>query len=124
MLPRRAQNVQLGWQSAQAAAALYKCDCVAYLGMAIHELGLQERKHLAFTLKDTKTIVGKLERIAAFVIHVLMAFFYLVIFNVSHVSQPYATSPTGLLLHLCKAFSCFVTWLVYYVPLACHVLLF
>ncbi|KAL0029403.1 hypothetical protein WJX77_004930 [Trebouxia sp. C0004] len=42
----------------------------------------QERKHLAFTLKDTKTIVGKLERIAAFVIHVLMAFFYLVIFNV------------------------------------------
>ena len=56
--------------------------------MATCELGLQERKHLAFTLKDTKTIVGNLERIAAFVIHVLMAFFYLVIFNVSHTSQP------------------------------------
>ena len=44
---------------------------------------VQERKHLAFTLKDTKTIVGKLERIAAFVFHILMFFFYLVIFNVS-----------------------------------------
>lgn len=43
---------------------------------------LQERKHLAFTLKDTKTIVGKLERIAGFVIHILMFFFYLVIFDV------------------------------------------
>ncbi|KAL3160440.1 hypothetical protein ABBQ32_010760 [Trebouxia sp. C0010 RCD-2024] len=42
----------------------------------------QERKHLAFTLKDTKTIVGKLERIAGFVIHILMFFFYLVIFDV------------------------------------------
>ena len=44
---------------------------------------MQERKHLAFTLKDTKTIVGKLERIAGFVIHILMFFFYLVIFDVS-----------------------------------------
>lgn len=44
---------------------------------------MKERKHLAFTLKDTKTIVGKLERIAGFVFHVLMFFFYLVIFNVS-----------------------------------------
>ncbi len=78
----------MGWHSQQAGAVLYQCDCVAYLGMATRGLGLQERKHLAFTLKDTKTIVGKLERIAAFVIHVLMAFFYLVIFNVSHISQP------------------------------------
>ena len=76
----------MGWQSEQADAVLHYCKCVAYLGMATRELGLQERKHLAFTLKDTKTIVGKLERIAAFVIHVLMAFFYLVIFNVSHIS--------------------------------------
>lgn len=73
----------MGWQSAQAAAVLHKCDCVIKFGMAFCELGLQERKHLA-----TKSIVGKLERIAAFVIHVLMAFFYLVIFNVSHTSQP------------------------------------
>ena len=54
-----------------SAAALHLCAAV------------QERKHLAFTLKDTKTIVGKLERIAAFVFHILMFFFYLVIFNVS-----------------------------------------
>lgn len=43
---------------------------------------LQERKHLAFTLKDTKTVVGKLENIVGFVIHALMIFFYLVIFDV------------------------------------------
>ena len=80
-------SAMMGWHSEQAAAVLYKCDCVTYFGRATPELGLQERKHLAFTLKDTKTIVGKLERIAAFVIHVLMAFFYLVIFNVSRTSH-------------------------------------
>lgn len=103
-------SASLGWHSGQAAAALYKCDCVSDFGMATPELGLQERKHLAFTLKDTKTIVGKLERIAAFVIHVLMAFFYLVIFNVSYISHPYTTSPAGLSLHLQKAYTYFVIW--------------
>ena len=44
---------------------------------------LQERKHLAFTLKDTRTIVGKLERICAFIIHAAFIYFYLLIFNVS-----------------------------------------
>lgn len=47
---------------------------------------LQERKHLAFTLKDTKTVVGKLENIIGFVIHALMIFFYLVIFDVRPLS--------------------------------------
>ncbi|KAK9815600.1 hypothetical protein WJX72_006571 [[Myrmecia] bisecta] len=42
----------------------------------------QERKNLAFTLKDTKTVVGKLERIIGTVIHVLFIFFYLIIFSV------------------------------------------
>lgn len=60
----------------------FECDVLS--DFAEHAGGcVQERKHLAFTLKDTKTIVGKLERIAAFVIHILMFFFYLVIFDVS-----------------------------------------
>jgi len=46
------------------------------------ENGLQERKDLAFTLKDTKTIVGKLETILGFAIHVLFIILYLLVFAV------------------------------------------
>lgn len=78
-------------------------------------MALQERKHLAFTLKDTKTIVGKLERIAAFVIHVLMAFFYLVIFDVSFLmSLCHCNATSRLCSHgipLPSHLSC-VPWLV------------
>ena len=42
----------------------------------------QERKHLAFQLKDTKTVVSKLERIFAVIIHLLFIMLYLVIFDV------------------------------------------
>lgn len=55
-------------------------------------LCMQERKHLAFTLKDTKTVVGKLENIVGFVIHALMIFFYLVIFDVSLLYPPWSNS--------------------------------
>ena len=68
------QLCQLCWGGSQRKLLQY-CTNVTVsssLGMATCELGLQERKHLAFTLKDTKTIMGKLERIAVFVIHVLM----------------------------------------------------
>ena len=43
---------------------------------------VQERKHLAFQLKDTKTVVSKLERIFGVVIHLLFIMLYLVIFDV------------------------------------------
>lgn len=43
---------------------------------------MQERKHLAFQLKDTKTVVSKLERIFGVIIHLLFVILYLVIFDV------------------------------------------
>ncbi|KAK9823582.1 hypothetical protein WJX72_003976 [[Myrmecia] bisecta] len=43
----------------------------------------KERKNLAFTLKDTRTVVGKLEFITGIVVHILFIFFYLIIFNVN-----------------------------------------
>jgi hypothetical protein len=48
------------------------------------------RVHLAATLNDTRTIVGKLERILGICIHILFTFFYLLIWNVS----PSAASET------------------------------
>ena len=41
-----------------------------------------ERKNLAFTLKDTWTVVGKLEFVIGISIHLLFGFFYLLIFEV------------------------------------------
>lgn len=46
-------------------------------------LGVQERKDLAFTLKDTKTIVGKLRMILGLALHFIFIMFYLLIFAVS-----------------------------------------
>ena len=42
----------------------------------------QERRDLAFTLKDTKTIVGKLRMIVGVALHLIFIMFYLVIFAV------------------------------------------
>ena len=42
----------------------------------------QDRKNLAATLKDTKTVVGTLERIMAVVIQLAFFFIYLLIWNV------------------------------------------
>lgn len=41
-----------------------------------------DRKNLAATLKDTKTVVGKLEMIVGVVIQMIFFFFYLIIWNV------------------------------------------
>lgn len=43
----------------------------------------QARRNLAATLKDTKSVVGKLENLMGVVIHCLFFFFYLMIWNVS-----------------------------------------
>jgi mechanosensitive ion channel protein 4/5/6/7/8/9/10 len=42
----------------------------------------QERKNLAHALKDTKSVVGKLQLICQIVFHVLGFFSYLVVFQV------------------------------------------
>jgi hypothetical protein len=42
----------------------------------------QGRKNLAATLKDTKSIVGKLERLVGFILHGVFIVFYLLIWNV------------------------------------------
>ncbi|PRW44384.1 Mechanosensitive ion channel 10 [Chlorella sorokiniana] len=42
----------------------------------------QERAFLACTLRDTKSVIGKLERLLGAIIHVLFGFFYLYIFGV------------------------------------------
>ena len=44
---------------------------------------MQERKDLAFTLKDTRTIVGKLRTILGIALHFIFIMFYLLIFAVS-----------------------------------------
>ena len=61
----------------------------------------QNRKHLALTLKDTRTIVGKLERLVGSIIHFVWIFIYLSIWNVSctmlilhrHLSLPWRSLP-------------------------------
>ena len=42
----------------------------------------KNRMNLAATLKDTKTVVSKLERMIGAVLHLLFIFFYLTIWNV------------------------------------------
>ena len=42
----------------------------------------QERKNLAFTLKDTKSVVAHVEMMLGFFLHTLFAFAYLYIFEV------------------------------------------
>ncbi len=44
---------------------------------------IQERAFLACTLRDTKSVIGKLERLLGAILHVLFGFFYLYIFGVS-----------------------------------------
>lgn len=59
---------------------------------------VQERKDLAFTLKDTKTIVGKLRTILGLALHFIFIMFYLLIFAVS-VSDCWSRSQKSTLLH-------------------------
>ena len=51
----------------------------------------QERKHLAFQLRDTKTVVSKLENVCGVIFHLIMVIFYLVIFNVDVKWAPFST---------------------------------
>ena len=43
----------------------------------------RERRNLAVQLKDTKSVVGRLKAVLLVLLHLLAAFFYLIIFNVS-----------------------------------------
>eukprot|EP00884_Botryococcus_braunii_P003244 jgi/Botrbrau1/12920/Bobra.92_1s0001.2 len=54
------------------------------------------RTHLAATLNDTRTIVGKLERLLGVCIHILFTFFYMIIWNVN-LSQIWLTISSLLL---------------------------
>lgn len=45
----------------------------------------QERKNLAATLKDTKTVIGRLEYLIGFTVHLCFVFFYLLIFRVRYI---------------------------------------
>ena len=46
------------------------------------------RSNLANTLKDTRTIVGKLERLLGICLQLIFIFFYLAIFNVRNFCNP------------------------------------
>ena len=48
----------------------------------------RERANLAGQLKDTKTVVGRLEGVIGLILHILAFFIYLVIFNVSKCLLP------------------------------------
>ncbi|KAI3428453.1 hypothetical protein D9Q98_007280 [Chlorella vulgaris] len=50
----------------------------------------QERAHLALTLRDTKSVISKLERLLGAIIHTLFIFFYLAIFKID-VTQAWLT---------------------------------
>lgn len=56
--------------------------------------GTQERKHLALQLKDTKTVVGKLEFMCGVAIHLIFILIYLVIFHVRWPSAPHLGLPS------------------------------
>lgn len=69
---------------------------------------LQERRDLAFTLKDTKTIVGKLRTIVGTALHLIFIMFYLLIFAVSQLPTPSLHAPQSwhwLAFHL-LVYSC------------------
>ena len=60
----------------------------------------KERKNLAFTLQDARSVVSKLEMTVGCALHILLGFLYLIIFDVSlNVAQACsitANSPTLL----------------------------
>lgn len=52
----------------------------------------RERRNLAATLKDTKTVIGRLEILIGVTVHVTFVFFYLLIFRV----RPCALGLSGM----------------------------
>ena len=61
----------------------------------------RERKFLAATLRDTRTVVGRLELIIGVVVHLVFIFFYLLIFRVRR--SPSVCSLCGISAHLIAA---------------------
>lgn len=43
----------------------------------------RERANLSVQLKDTKTVVGRLESVVGLILHIVAIFLYLIIFDVS-----------------------------------------
>ena len=84
----------------KAAQALKVLDVDGDGKVSLHDMRdaviqiYNERKNLAFTLKDTWTVVGKLEFVIGISIHLLFGFFYLLIFEVCvlHASMIFALS--------------------------------
>ena len=59
----------------------------------------RERRNLAVQLKDTKSVVGRLKAVLLLLLHLLAAFFYLLIFSVS-AQQDTEGTHRGLGVHL------------------------
>ena len=90
----------------KAARALKVLDVDGDGKVSLHDMRdaviqiYNERKNLAFTLKDTWTVVGKLEFVIGISIHLLFGFFYLLIFEVSTVPWLVQALVLGLLVCL------------------------
>ena len=48
-------------------------------------LACRERANLSLQLKDTKTVVGRLQWVIGLILHIIAFFIYLTIFDVGHV---------------------------------------
>jgi hypothetical protein len=81
-------QVFLPEEQAKDCMEAFDCDADGHISAEdMREAVLQiydNRKNLAATLKDTKTIVGKLERLLGICLQSIFIFFYLAIFDVSH----------------------------------------
>lgn len=101
--------VNHAWTSAQCRAHLFAAawrggkHVLVVIAQEMREAILAiylDRKNLAATLKDTKTVVGKLEMIVGVVIQMIFFFFYLIIWDVR--SESCGCTPL-LYPHLSKA---------------------
>lgn len=76
----------------------------------------QERKHLALQLKDTKTVVGKLEAMCGIALHLIFILFYLVIFKVrlssasAHLQLAQYIRQADLQVYLARCAGLICTW--------------
>jgi hypothetical protein len=85
----RLEDLECFFSAKEAAEAMQVFDIdrngsisLAEMQRSVEEI-LTARANLAASLKDTRTIVGKLERILGICIHIVFVFFYLLIWNVS-----------------------------------------
>ena len=70
----------------------------------------RERRNLAVQLKDTKSVVGRLKAVLLVLLHLLAAFFYLVIYNVS-ARQGNGVDEPDVRMHMCTC----VVWALRYI---------